>query len=340
MRRRTPWPLALFIVGACVSVAAQSSLGRYRIDAARYLNHVKQLASDDFGGRGNGTPGLDRAAQYVAREFKSARLAGGGDQRDYLQRFDLERGLEVGAGTLIVRSDADEAVFSIGMHYYPLSVPAPSTAGTPVAGLVFAGFGIVATGLGYDDYAGLDVSGKAVIVFTHEPQEHAADSVFEGQALTPHSDLRQKAAHAASRGARMLIVVEDPQHVTDRALTREWTRDPQIDRFELPVVRMDRARLDRVLDGLNLEAVAREIDRTLRPASRELTTATVTLVDPMTVPRTTVHNVIGVLAGTHPTLAGEAIVIGAHYDHLGAGGRYSNDSHGVGQIHNGADDNA
>ncbi len=179
---------------------------------------------------------------------------------------------------------------------------------------------------GYDDYAGLDVSGKAVIVLTHEPQELDADSVFEGRALTPHSDLRQKAAHAASRGARLLIVVEDPHHVTDRALTREWTRDPQIDRYDLPVVRMERARLDRVLDALDLETVAR--DRPARSARRRASSRQrrSRLVDPLTTPQSAVNNVVGVLAGTDPALAREAVVIGAHYDHLGAGGRHSEDA--------------
>ena len=340
MGARTTWPLALFLVAGSVSLAGQPSLSRYRVDATRYLNHVKHLASDELGGRANGTPGLDQSAQYIAGEFRKARLAGGGDRHEYLQHFNLEAGLEDGAGALIVRTATDQIAFRIGIHYYPLSIATPAAADAPVVGLVFAGYGIVATGFGYDDYAGLDVSGKAVIVLTHEPQELDGDSVFEGRALTPHSDLRQKAAHAANRGARLLIVVEDPHHVTDRALTREWTRDPQIDRFDLPVVRMDRARLDRVLDALDFEPVAREIDRTLRPASRELAAATITLVDPLTTPQAAVNNVVGVLAGTGTTLAREAIVIGAHYDHLGAGGRHSEDARSIGQIHNGADDNA
>ena len=340
MRARTAWSLALLLAAASHAVVAQPAPNRYRVDPARYLNHVKYLASDDLGGRANGTPGLDRAAQYIAAEFNKAGLTGGGDQRDYLQRFDLERGLEDGAGTLIVRTSGDQITFRIGMHYYPLSLGTASAAGEPVAGLVFAGYGIVATGFGYDDYAGLDVTGKAVIVFTHEPQELDPDSVFEGKALTPHSDVRQKAAHAASRGARLLILVEDPHHVSDRALTRDWSRDPQIDRYDLPIVRMDRTRLDRALEALDLETVARAIDRTLRPDSRELASATITLVDPLTTPQPAASNVIGVLPGNDATLTRDAVVIGAHYDHLGAGGRFSDDPNGVGRIHNGADDNA
>ena len=103
-------------------------------------------------------PGLDRAAQYIAdRSSTSARLAGGGDARQYLQRFNIEAGLEDGAGAIIIRTATDRVAFRIGMHYYPLSIAASAATDPPVAGLVFAGYGIVATGLGYDDYAGLDV---------------------------------------------------------------------------------------------------------------------------------------------------------------------------------------
>jgi hypothetical protein len=333
--------MALILVATAASLTAQPSiLSRYRVDSARYLSHVKALAADELGGRGNGAPGLDRAAEYIATEFKKARLTGGGDQRSYLQRVNLGAAADVGAGTLILTTPDDRVVFHIGTHYYPLSTPVAAAAAGSRLDVVFAGYGIVAPALGYDDYAGLDVAGKAVVVLTHEPQELDPESVLEGRALTPHSDITQKAAHAASRGAHLLLVVEDPNHVTDRALTRDWGRDPQIDRYDLPVVRIDRTRLDRALESLDLERTAREIDRTLQPASRQMPAATVTLVDPWTAPGDWVSNVVGVLEGTEAAPAREAIVIGAHYDHLGYGGRYSEDRGAIGQIHNGADDNA
>ena len=312
----------------------------YRIDPVQYLNHVKALASDDFGGRGNGTPGLSRAADYIAAEFKKARLSGGGDDRDYFQRFDAAAYLEGGAGTLLFHTPDGDVAFRIGLQYYPLSTLATPGPPAPAMGVAFAGYGIVARGLGYDDYAGLDVDGKAVIVFTHEPQENDSTSVFEGRALTPHSDLREKAAVAARHGARTLLVVEDPNHAVDRALTREWTRDPQIDRFDIPVFRVDRARLDRALTAIDFESTARRIDRLMTPDSRDLGDVTLAEIDPLTPLSSSISNVIGVWRGSDPAVAAEAIVIGAHYDHLGRGGRSSEDASGVGQIHNGADDNA
>ena len=332
--------LSLAVLAGITLAAQAPAFSRFRIDPARYLTHLKTLASDEFEGRGNGTPGLRRAADYVAEQFRRARLDGGGDARGYLQPFDIEKPLEDGAGTLLVRTPDADTSFRIGQHYYPLSATAIATPDDlpSSAGVVFAGYGIVAPGLGYDDYAGLDVSGKAVIVFTHEPQESDAASAFEGRALTPHSDLRNKAALAAARGGRLLIVIEDPSHVTDRALTRNWERDPQIDRYDIPVVRVERSRLDRALTAIDFESTARLIDRTATPASRELADVTLRLIDPMTRLTPHVSNVVGVWRGSGAS--GEAIVIGAHYDHLGRGGRYSEQPRDVGEIHNGADDNA
>jgi hypothetical protein len=334
--------LSLVILASATLAAQGPSFSRFRIDAARYQAHLKILASDDFGGRGNGTAGLLGAADYIADQFSRASLEGGGDTRGYLQPFDIESPLKDGAGTLLVQTADGEFAFRIGQHYYPLSAPRQQipAASPPASGLVFAGYGIVAPGFGYDDYAGLDVAGQSVIVFTHEPQEADEGSVFEGRALTPHSDIQIKASLAAARGARLLIVVEDPSHVTDRALTRDWERDPQIDRYDLPVVRLERSRLDRSLTAIDFESTARLIDRTGRPASQLLSNVTVTPIDPMTRLTPRVNNVVGVWRGNDAAAAREAIVIGAHYDHLGHGGRFSGSPRDVGEVHNGADDNA
>jgi Zn-dependent M28 family amino/carboxypeptidase len=95
-----------------------------------------------------------------------------------------------------------------------------------------------------------------------------------------------------------------------------------------------------LLDAWGLETVARQIDMDLKPRSRPLPGATVSYVEHLANNRRTVRNVVGVLPGSDPQRAGEAVVIGAHYDHVGIGGRLSAAPELTGQIHNGADDNA
>src|SRR5262245_13052114 len=166
-------------------VAQTAAPDRFRINPNEYLAHVRFLASDDLGGRGNGTTGIARAASYLAAEFKKARLEPGGDTGTYLQAFDLV-GRDDVAATLTVSSRAGDVSFRLGSHFYPLSASeereAPGT-GSRSLPIVFAGYGIAAPGLGYDDFRGVNVDGAAVVVFTHEPQENDPQSVFEGAAL-------------------------------------------------------------------------------------------------------------------------------------------------------------
>ena len=331
--------VAALVAGA---VAAQNAgTDGYHINPDDYLAHIKFLASDELAGRGNGTGGIARAAAYIAGEFKKARLEPGGDGGSYLQAFDLS-GRDDIATSLTVSSPSGDVPFKLGSHFYPLSASDDSNARRkrpPSLPVTFAGYGISAPGLGYDDFASLNVEGSAVVVFTHEPQENDARSVFDGRALTPLSAIGHKADEAARRGARLLIVVEDPSHLFDRARTVSWFDDPQIGDYPIPVVRMDRRRLGRALGGVDLEGIARAIDDTLRPRSQPIAGAGITMPRGLAAANPRGTNVIGVLKGAQPLAAADAIVIGAHYDHLGVSGRSARDAQD-GQVNNGADDNA
>ncbi len=324
--------------------ACAIELGAWAIDEARYMAHVRFLSSDRLEGRGNGTPGLERAAEYIAGAFEAAGLEPGGDEGTWFQAFEVDVRREPLPGdVLTISSETGETEFRLGQQYHPLSILDRRESGSldelqdlPV---VFAGYGISAPGLGYDDYAGLDVRDAAVVVFTHEPQEDDEASVFGGRELTPHGTVASKARLAASRGARLMLVVEDPSHVTDRAILPNWRRDPQIESLPIPVVRVERTRIGALLP-LDLQDVARAIDLTLEPRSRPFDTIRLTYTERFAEIRPTVRNVVGVMRGTHPEIGREAIVVGGHYDHLGRSGRFSRSIGSDGQIHNGADDNA
>jgi len=95
-----------------------------------------------------------------------------------------------------------------------------------------------------------------------------------------------------------------------------------------------------LIDAWGLDALALQIDRDLRPRSQAIRDASVDYTEFLARDRKIVRNVVGVLPGSDPSKAGEAIVIGAHYDHVGLGGRLSMTPERAGEIHNGADDNA
>jgi hypothetical protein len=331
---------ALFLCAAAI-VAADT---RPAIHSGDLLDHVKFLSSDELQGRGNGTRGLERAAEYIAAEFKEAGLQPGGKDGTWFQPFDLVTGLTVGDNNrLSIQSHGRSVTLSLGETYYPLSTIGNDSTRVPSADLkdlplVFAGYGISAPALNYDDYGDVDVRDKAVIIFSHEPQEHDDKSRFDGRKATSYSSAMNKAMTARNKGARLVIVVSDPTHEKDEAPYGGFKRDPQAEDYGIPLLRAHRDRFAPLLAAWNLDRLAKEIDASGTPRSRALENATVTYIEHLAKTRRTVRNVVGVLPGT--TRKDEAVVVGAHYDHLGLGGRHSMNPNLAGQVHNGADDNA
>ncbi|MBM3779270.1 MAG: M28 family peptidase [Acidimicrobiia bacterium] len=340
LTRTARWALLL----VSLSAAGLAGATRDLFAPDPYMRHVRQLASDDLRGRGNGTPELERAAEYIAAQFRAAGLQPGGTAGSWFQPFDLVTGLNIGEGNVLRLRGGNATVdLEIGRTYYPLSAAAGdgrSPASLERVPLVFGGYGISAPDLRYDDYASIDVKGKAVLAFTHEPQETNADSVFNGAQLSKYSTLLEKSMAARNHGAAMLIVVSDPTHDRDAGAYEGFAQDPQADNYGVPVLRVERSAVEPLLAAWGLDAVAREIDVDLAPRSRPLPDATADYTERLTRIRSTVRNVVGVLQGSDPARASEAVVVGAHYDHLGLGGRSAMNPDLAGQIHNGADDNA
>lgn len=334
------------VVLAVVLFTTATAAATPAIDADRLIDHIKFLASDDLQGRAAGSPGLERAADYIAQQFRDIGLRPGGDDATWFEPFQLMAGVTVGDGNSLAISDGAKTVrLTLGATYYPLSAMPNESAQVPSAKLeklplVFAGYGLAAPENGYDDYAGLNVYGKAVIIFSHEPQENDPNSPLNGNRPMPQTTLMQKAAVAQGLGARLLIVVGDRTHSTDQGLYRMFAEVPDLDEAGLPVLRARRSDMQPLIDAWGLDALAVQIDRDLRPRSHPIKDATVDYTEFLAHNRTTVRNVVGVLTGSDPARAKEAIVIGAHYDHVGLGGRLSMTPERAGEIHNGADDNA
>ena len=332
---------------ALVALLAVAGHAATAIDSDRLLDHIKFLASDELKGRADGSPELNQAADYIARQFSEIGLTPGGSERSWYQPFELMAGLNVGReNSLVIAGGRGRSVrLELGVSYYPLSViptesidvPSARMNGLPV---VFAGFGLSAPQVSYDDYAGLDVTDKAVLIFSHEPQESDRNSPLNGNRFMAESTLMSKADAARTRGARLLLVVSDPSHATDDELYRPFGILPDADEAGFTVLRVRRTEMQPLIEAWGLDALAVQINRDLRPRSRPLTDASVNYEEHIAHNRREVRNVVGVLPGADPVKAREAIVIGAHYDHVGLGGRLSITPERTGEIHNGADDNS
>jgi hypothetical protein len=290
---------------------------------------VGWLADDAREGRGPGTAGLAAAADGIAARFRAAGLEPAGDAGTFFQSFEVTTGVRA-AGTNRLRLAGTELTFESEWTAYGFS-----DTGTTRAPLVFAGYGIRAPEYDYDDYAGLDVVGKCVLVLRYEPGQEDSTSAFEGRLLTPYSDLRRKAIEAREAGAVGMLVVTGPAGGDPDRLAR-LRADAGSHSASIRCGQTTRAALARAVPQLDLAALQARIDSTTKPAGFAVDGAAVEWTVGLVQERTRLHNVVGLVAGADPH---HAVVIGAHYDHLGMGGEGSLEPDALAP-HNGADDNA
>ncbi|HMD96279.1 MAG TPA: M28 family peptidase [Terriglobia bacterium] len=322
--------------------AADSTKPVPAFSTQEFLDPIKFLSSDALKGRGDGTPELNQAADYIAARFIRFGLKPAGDDGTCFQNFMITVGAKLdGNNSLIYESGDTHRTLTINQDFIPFSFSQDITLNAP---LVFAGYGITAPEYHYDDYQGTDVKGKVVIVLRHEPQENDEKSVFAGKQLTMYSDILNKAINARNRGAVGMILVNDVGNHPGEPdeLVRFGTLAGPED-IGVAVIQVATGVVDEWLKptGHTLDELRQAIDKDLSnhsfaldPATRVAATVDVERI------RKPVANVVGLLPGSDPTLARQAIVIGAHYDHLGLGEQFSLAPRQVGQIHHGADDNA
>jgi hypothetical protein len=305
-------------------------------EAARLLAWVRDLSEPAMDGRAAGTPGADRAAGYLTDQFRRLGLRPAGDAGGFLQRFEVLTGVRPAPGSQIdvLAAGAATRTFAGGAAFVPFTF---SMDGDVTGEVVFAGHGITAAPLGYDDYAGLDARGKVVLLMTGEPREADPRGPFRPAEHFHYTALRHKIVNAREHGARAVLVVEPPgpgdRLTALRGATPSWG---------VVAISARREVGDAVLGpaGLDLATLRAEIDRTGAPVSRPVPGVRVRIRALLLRDRGTTANVVGLLPGGDPALAGEAVVVGAHYDHLGRGSPFSLAPERGDAVHPGADDNA
>ena len=325
------------------SLAGLASASLPEFDAQSYLRHVKYLSSDALEGRGDGTAGLEKAAEYIAARFKDSGLLPAGDAGTYFQSFQAPVGSQLGTESRLTFKIGQETIEARpNIDFVPFAAADKEKA--HVSGqLVFVGYGIAAEEYKYDDYKDLDVTDKVVLLLTHEPRENDPTSPFEGTELTMHGHDRTKTMNAKYRSARAVLIVEDPaNHDSGQENLNDPSLAGQVEELGINAVRISRSLAQRLLDTQqrDLLGIQKQIDGKMAPRSFPLSNVTADVYVDATRVLKTVRNVVGLLPSTDAAAADETVVIGAHYDHLGKGGRSSMDSKSIGEIHNGADDNA
>ena len=317
------------------------------LNAEDLMQHVQVLASDEYEGRMPGTEGGRKTVAYLTEQFKAMGLQPGNPDGSYVQAVPL-------AGI----TGTPQGHFTVGKKRIPLDMPNNAVAVTSHfepsvsvkdSDIVFVGYGVQAPEYGWDDYAGLDVKGKTIVMLVNDPPVQREDgqlddSLFGGKAMTYYGRWTYKYEIASQLGAAAAIVVHQtkpagyPWEVVSKGWSGEQfvTKNAQNNTDRVPVESWISLDMARTLfqaaghDFTELSAAAAKpgfkpvplkakasfrIDNSLRTVDS--------------------HNVIARLPGSDPKLRDEHIVMTAHWDHLGNDGRTDGDG-----IYNGALDNA
>lgn len=330
--------LPLLLLAAAALLPAQI----HTIEGARIRPHVQFLSNDLLEGRGVGARGGQLAVEYLAAQFAASGLKPGAADGTFLQSVPL-RTVEMAPAARLTVTGGAQPVDLPWLESFVGTSHAQETFATLDAPLVFVGHGIRAPEYQWDDYAGADVKGKIVVLFTNEPPSTDA-KFFQGPALTYHGRWTYKYEEAARQGAVGALIIH-----TNGTASYGW----QVVRTSngRPSVQVRREAGQAALSfagwvtseaGEKIATLAGTTVADLLAAAgkpgfraRELGTLRARANFQFTVRDIETHNVVGLVKGSDPRLSAEAVVFTAHWDHLGVGEAVQGDA-----IYNGAIDNA
>ena len=339
--------LAVLSLAALVAGAAhaQPADTRAAISAAHIRAHMTFLASDLLRGREAGSPGYDIAANYVASQFAQLGLTPAGGNGSYFQKVPLVATRPIDQGRFIVRGKDGAEVPLVFGEEVMVGRPVGPSERRVSAPLVFVGYGLVAPERGRDDYKGLDVRGKIVVVLNGAPAS------YQTEERAYYANGRTKRAQAAAHGAAGMISLYLPRDEQRRPFAEgrrtwqswamTWRRadgapnDVAPETPQLGAVSVQGAA--KLFAGAKVSyekmAQAAEAPKADPPRFALATSLDVTLHTESQLIESA--NVAGLLEGSDPRLKDEVVVLSAHLDHIGITPPVKGD-----EINNGALDNA
>jgi Zn-dependent M28 family amino/carboxypeptidase len=313
------------------------------------LQHTKVLSSDEYEGRGPGTRGEELTVKYLTEQYQRLGLKPGNPDGTYVQKVPLvgftgapRASFTAGGKTIDLKFPADYV--AVSRRFVPESKVENSD-------VVFVGYGVVAPEYGWDDYKGVDVRGKTIVMLINDPAvPDAADAsklderMFKGKAMTYYGRWTYKYEIARDRGAAAAIIVHEtgpagyPYEVVSGSWSREnfdvQTPNKNMDRAAVEGwITLDRAKELMTASGQDFDALKRAaVTKDFKPVTLN---AKANFEIRNTIREINSSNVIAKLEGSDAALKNEYIIYSAHWDHLGRDPNLPGD-----QIFNGALDNA
>ena len=319
------------------------------ITANDILQHTKALSADEYEGRGPGTKGEELSVKYLTEQYQRLGLKPGNPDGTYVQKVPLvgftgEPTASFTAGNKQINLTFPQDYVAVSRRFVPESKVENSD-------MVFVGYGVIAPEYGWDDYKGLDVRGKTIVMLINDPQvpdpadaSKLDDKLFKGKAMTYYGRWTYKYEVAAERGAAAAVIVHEtgPAGYPYEVVSGSWSRE-NFD-IQTPDKNMKRAAVESWITTERAKelftASGHDFDALKKSAlSKDFKPVALNAKANMTVKNTlreiNSNNVIGKLEGSDPALKNEYVIYTAHWDHLGRDPKLTGD-----QIYNGALDNA
>lgn len=341
--------MKLFLAAASVALALTPNEAEQLITPARLMEHIKVLSSDEFEGRAPSTKGEELTVNYFIQQFKSFGLKPGNPNGTYVQDVPLygihsDPTVAVVAGGKSIPLEPKKDIVAWTLH----PVPDVSVRNSDV---VFVGYGVVAPEYGWDDYKGVDVRGKTIVMLVNDPQvpdpknpSELDPNMFKGRAMTYYGRWTYKYEIASEKGAAAAVIIHEtgpagyPFAVVVGSNTHENFDIQTSDRnaSKVPVQSwITYAAADRIFTaaGQNLAALKQQaLSKNFHPVALN---AKWSFDLQNQVRRVKSKNIVAKVEGSDPKLKDQYVIYTAHWDHLGKDPTLKGD-----QIYNGAADNA
>jgi Zn-dependent M28 family amino/carboxypeptidase len=318
------------------------------INTERVLADIRKLSSDEFEGRAPGSKGETLTVAYLTDQLKAMGLEPGNPDGTWTQKASMVGITPKPVGGFVVRKGAQKKDFNINKDVVVFSRRATDEVKLDNSELVFVGYGVQAPEFQWDDFKGVDVKGKTIVVLVNDPPIAKADgtldeAVFGGKAMTYYGRWTYKYDKAAELGAAGVIIV----HETEPAgYPFSVVQNNSNERFNLSTpdknmgtaaiqgwMSIDAATAMFKMAGQDFQKLkAQAVTRAFKPVPLGMTASVTVKQDLRTVDS---QNVVAKLTGSDPVLKDEYVIYTAHWDHLGIGTPVNGDA-----IYNGAADNA
>lgn len=321
-----------------------------KFDSGAILERTRALSADEFQGRAPGTKGEELTVEYLETAFTKLGLKPGNADGTYVQNVPLVGITAANTQPLTVTKGSDKQTFKWSDDVVAWSKHVADTASIKDSEVIFAGYGVTAPEFDWDDFKGVDVKGKTIVVLVNDPQVPDASDpskldakLFNGNAMTYYGRWTYKFEEGARRGAAGVIVVHEegpagyPFSVVQGNLREKFdlvTPDKNMGRSSIEAwVTLDAAKRLLKMGGQDFDALKKQaLSRDFKPVPLGLRAS---MAIRNTMRTLDSRNVLAKLEGSDPALRDEYVVYTAHWDHLGVGAPVNGD-----RIYNGALDNA